>query len=116
MSSYVQDGDNIDFTATDALVAGTLVQIAGLAGILNPKPDGSAIASGDLVSARVKGIVRIPNSGVAFADGGLVGYDQSADEAVATTTGDFDIGRAVGAFADSTATVDVLLNAYGTSA
>lgn len=113
MSRYVQDGENIDFVASGALVAGTLVQIAGKVGILNPKPDGTDIVSGDLVSARVTGIVAIPYGSGSFTDGEAVGYDQSLDTAVesADVNSDFDAGKAVGAQDGSSGEILVLLNA-----
>lgn len=112
MSRFVQDGNEIEFTAAGAHVPGTLVQVAGKVGILNPKADGTAIVSGDLVSARIKGVVAIPYGSGTFTDGEAVGYDQSADTAVESASGDsdFDAGTCVGGAGSGDSEVLVLLN------
>ena len=95
-AKFHQDGKHLDFTAVGTEVTGDLIEIAGGVGIVDPKADGTDYEAGDLGSVTVYGIVELDNSGVAFSDGGLVGYDATAKDAVATTTGDFDVGTSVG--------------------
>lgn len=109
MSRFHKDGNEINFVAAGTEVIGGLIQIAGTVGIVNPTHDGANPSAGDDCVARIKGIVEVPNSGIAPADGTAIGYDQSADEAVAAAGGDFDIGHAVGAHTVNDAFIKVLL-------
>ena len=95
-AKYHQRGEHLDFTAVGDEVAGDLMQIGGGIGIVDPKPDGTAYEAGDLASATVVGIVELDNSGVAFSDGDVVGYDATDKDAVVAAGGDFDVGTSVG--------------------
>ena len=103
MASFHTEGDSLPLPAT-GYTAGTMVEVAGKVGIVN-----ADFAVGQASEARITGTVRVANSGVVFADGVKVGYDVDNDNAVATTTGDFDIGTAVGDFGTGDAVI-VLLN------
>ena len=109
MARYVQQGDKLDVTFGATTASGALISIAGKIGIVDPKSDGSAYESGEMGSATIVGVVELVNSGVVFADGATVGYDESADEAVAGGAGDLDAGTCVGG-ASATDPVRVLLN------
>lgn len=109
MSRFHKDGNEINFVAAGTEVVGGLIQIAGTVGIVNPTHDGANPAAGDDCVARIKGIVEVPNSGIAPADGTEIGYNQGADTAVAAGAGDFNIGRAVGAHTANDSHVKVLL-------
>lgn len=109
MSSFHSSGEHLDYTPTEDTAAGSIRQVAGVAGIANvdlPADEVGALA--------IRGTVKVPNSGVAFIDGAIVGYDEAADEAVAAGGGDYDIGTSVGA-AGTTDEVVVLLNARPTT-
>lgn len=106
MSYYHSSGEHLDYTPNADVTAGAIRRVGGQAGVANV--DIPADTTGALA---VRGTVKVPNSGIAFADGALVGYDEATDTAVATTTGDYDIGRAVGAHGAGDAEVVVLLNA-----
>lgn len=109
MSNYREDDKHVTFTAAGTLVAGALIEIAGAVGIVDAKPDGTSWAAGELASATIRGQVDVPNSGIIFAAGATVGYDESADEAVVAAGGDFDCGVAVIAAAAADPYVRVLL-------
>ena len=95
MNQYLYDGKHIKIQHTGAAVAGNLIQIGGEVGIIDPKPDGSDWASGELGTVTCDGVVEIENSGVVFAYGAAVGYDATDNDAVAGAGGDFDAGICV---------------------
>ena len=92
MAKFLQDARHIDIEPAAQTAAGTLVEIGGTVGIVDPKPDGTPWEAGELGSVSIRCAVEIDNSGVVLAYGAPVGYDATADEAVATTLGDFDCG------------------------
>lgn len=95
MAKFYQDGRHIDFIATAETAAGTLMQIGTTVGIVDPKPDGTAWAIGELMSLSIGCVVELDNSGVAFDFGDAVGYDGTDNDAVAAAGGDFDCGVCV---------------------
>ena len=102
MSTFHTEGDSLDVLASTVLSAGTLYQFGAQVGIANADS-----AAGEAGAIRITGTVLIPNpDGVDFADGVLVGYVATTDKCIATTTGDFDAGTAVGSY---TGTEDVLV-------
>ena len=111
MAMYKQDNKHLDVVVgAGGAAIGILIEIGGVVGIVDPQPEGRAWAEGELGSATIRGVVEIDNSGVVFADGATVGYDQVADTAVAAAGGTFDCGTCVGG-AGATDPVRVLLNA-----
>lgn len=95
MSRFYQDGQHLDYTPDADVPGGAIRQIAGLAGIANV--DIPADVTGALC---VEGVVIVISDGTAaFAEGATVGYDESADRAVAAGAGDYDIGIALYAVA-----------------
>ena len=105
MNHYHSDGKHLDYTPGSDVAAGTLVQVGGQAGIVD-----NDIQAGVLGAVTVRGTVKLDNSGVVFADGAVVGYDEAGNNAVAAAGGDFDCGKCVGGAAASEQVV-VLLNA-----
>lgn len=105
MSYYHSSGEHLDYTPSADVPAGSIRQVAGVAGIANV-----ALPADEVGALAIRGTVRVPNSGITFADGVVVGYDEAADEAVAAGTGDYDIGTSVGDVG-TTDEVTVLLNA-----
>lgn len=104
MNHLYSEGDSLDYTPVAAKSAGELVEIGGKVGILS-----NDLEAGQLGAARIKGVIKLDNSGVVFADGATVGYDATAMNAVVAAGGDFDCGTCVGgAAADEQVTV--LLN------
>lgn len=104
MNHFYSEGDSLDYTPDSAKSAGELVEIGGKVGILS-----NDLEAGQLGAARIKGVIKLDNSGVIFADGATVGYDATDKDAVAAGDGDFNCGTCVGgAAADEQVTV--LLN------
>ena len=105
MSTYLKEASILSMVAAADWKAGDLTtHSTGLVGQVVVD-----VASGEMASVRVEGVVEVVNSGVVFAAGALVGIDAQG-EAVATTTGVFDAGAAeLGAGA--TDPVRVVLNA-----
>lgn len=95
MAMYKTDGKHVDLTVAAQTKAGTLVQIGSRIGIVDPHPEGRDWQAGEDGVATVRGTVEIDNSGVAFAYGATVGYDQTNDQAVVAAGGDFDVGPCV---------------------
>ena len=92
MADFLQDARHIHIVPAAETAAGTLVQVGSTVGIVDPKPDGTPWAAGELGSVSIRCAVEIANSGVVFAYGADVGYDAAADEAVVAAGGDFDCG------------------------
>jgi len=111
MSAYYKDGDNINLVvAGAALPSGVLTQVAGQAGIVQPKHDNTDYEIGEVAVVRVKGIVKIPNPNTVTAtDGATIGYATATDVATAGGAGDFDAGTCVAADSD-VSRIAVLLN------
>lgn len=106
MARKVRSDEVLHWTADAAYTAGTLIQHdTGKIGVVV-----NDVESGAECALEIGVQVEVDNSGVIFAAGATVGYDQSADNAVAAAGGDFDIGKAVNA-ATATEKVLVLLNA-----
>lgn len=83
MGNYVQDGDLIDYTPSQAVSAGQVVQIGTLVGVA-PRP----IAANALGALAVKGVFFFPKptgSGTNYAQGSRVYWYQS--NAVTGVTG-----------------------------
>jgi len=106
MARKVKSDDTINWVADADYTAGTLIEHAsGKVGVIV-----NDVLSGETCTLELNVTVEIDNSGVIFADGATVGYDQSADNAVVAAGGDFDCGKAVQA-ATATQKVLVMLNA-----
>lgn len=110
MARYLQDSRHVNIQPVAQTAAGALVQIGSTVGIVDSKPDGTPWESGELGSISIRCIAEVDNSGVVFAYGATVGYDETADEAVAAAGGDFDAGVCVNpGGATATDKVQVLL-------
>ena len=95
MANYLQDSRHVNIQLAAETAAGALVEIGSTIGIVDSKPDGTNWAIGELGSISIRCIVEVDNSGVVLAYGAAVGYDATADEAVAAAGGDFDAGVCV---------------------
>jgi len=110
VAKYLQDSRHVNIQLAAETAAGALVEIGNTVGIVDPKPDGTNWAIGELGSISIRCIVELDNSGVAFAYGATVGYDATDDDAVAAAGGDFDCGVCVNpGGAGTTDKVQVLL-------
>ena len=105
MAQKKYTSDVVHFTASADTLSGALIELGvGLVGIVV-----NDVVSGDMRAAEPYVQVLINNSGVAYTAGDTVGYDASADEAVAAAGGDFDVGKAVNDAGTSEAVL-VMLN------
>lgn len=97
MSSFHKDGKEVDFIApAGGAKQGTIIQVAGTVGIVNPTHDNVDLAVGEKGVARIVGVVMVPNpDSVVVAEGGLVEYALATDKITAQAGGDYDIGHAV---------------------
>lgn len=66
--------------------------------------------SGDQIAVATTGIFELANDGNAVVAGALLDWDNTNNECVATTTGDFHVGRAIAASTASDTLVEVDLN------
>lgn len=104
----LKEHGTIDFTAGAALVAGQVLQVAGRAGVVTGL---KGFASGEKASVQVEGQFEVASaSGTTFAAGVLADWDDTAKLAVATTTGDFNLGRVSRAKVSGELTVLIDLN------
>ena len=92
MANFYQDARHVDIIPAAETAAGTFIALGGTVGIVDPKPDGTPWAAGELGSASIRCAVEVDNSGVVFAVGDTVGYSNANDNAVAALGGDLDIG------------------------
>lgn len=105
-ATKVGEFDEIKFTAAAALVAGGIVQVGGLAGVVEGL---SGVAAGEKANARIKGQYDVAAaSGTTFAEGAAVQWNNTTKLAVAS--GDFAIGKAVAAKVSGTTVVRVQFN------
>lgn len=89
MKNFVQPGKNIEYANPAAIESGIPAQIGALVGIASGKYE--AAEKGIYA---LEGVFKIPKaSGFVAAIGVAVDYDESAGEAVATTTGDYGLGK-----------------------
>lgn len=109
VSTYVQDGESVDYTPAVAVAAGDIVQIS----------DGRAAYSPDAIAAAQKGAVSVcgfvtiaKTASIVILDGGRVYFDFSANKAhyMKVNDQDFYVGRAVGDSIGTATTVVVALN------
>ena len=100
-TNYVQEGNVIEFTATQAYSSGDVVVIGGLLGIaLNN------VANGAQGQAQIKGVFSVPKvSAAVIAAGESLTYDVSASE--------FDDDQATAAAGDITGPAAVAVEAKG---
>lgn len=74
-------------------------------------PSESTAETASPPTGRISGVHHVPNpDGTAFAQGTKVAYDATNNKAVATTTGDFELGPAFTAYVAGKQSVAVLLN------
>jgi predicted RecA/RadA family phage recombinase len=92
MAKRIQNGDSIDYTAVADITAGTIISIAGQAGVVN-----TDLEAGELGSAEVTGVYEVPKaSGLVVAEGVTVYWDMVALTAVLASSGNtIVLGRSV---------------------
>jgi len=91
---------------------GEIVQAGGRAGVvLGLNADALKSGKTTAVDTGAKAEVKSVNSSVTFTEGATVGWDDTANEAVAGGAGDFDIGKAEQATTTNGDPVRVLFNA-----
>jgi predicted RecA/RadA family phage recombinase len=102
---FVQEGASLDYTPTSAVLAGTVVVQSGLVGIT--KLDIAANILGALCVEGVFDVAKAVSTGVTFAYGDKVFWDNTAKVAVATSAGGANklMGTCVKAAANADATV-----------
>ncbi len=92
-AEFIQEGNALDYTPIADKVAGDVVQRAGLCGVVI-----NDIVANDKGAVQITGVIKVPiATGVSFTEGAEVEWDDTGKEAVAATSGDFDMGRAVDA-------------------
>jgi len=105
MKTLLASGDTVQITATGTLTGGTGVLIGQLFGV----PESSAV-SGQKVTIRVRGIVTLAKtSALAIDIGDAVYWDAGNSVVNKTSAAQKEVGIAVSAAANPSATVDVLL-------
>lgn len=107
---FVHDGDAIDFTPEANTAAGTVVVQGDLVGVT--KRDIKANELGALAVTGVFDLAKPAGSGVTFAAGAKVYFDDAADLAAATDGDGANrfVGKAVKPAADADTTVRVRLS------
>lgn len=120
-SKFVQEGLNIDYTATAAAVsAGDIVEQSGQAGQIV-----SDLARYAVGSMRISGVVDVQKDASAITDGLMVGWDADGTTVNGATTGaltgtlasmDFVVGRALEAAGTDVADCKVSLNSIAPQA
>lgn len=106
-TTYVQDGNYVDYTPGADVTSGAVVVQGDLVGVA-VRP----IAANTLGSLAVEGIFDFPKStagGSAITAGTTVYWNAGAQQATATASGNKLIGKTVKAAADADATVRVRL-------
>jgi len=107
-ATYVQVGDSVDYTPGADVAAGDVVVQGDLVGV-SPR----------LIKANVQGAIAVTGvydftkstaGGSAIAAGVLVYWDDTANQARTTASGNKLIGKSVKAAADADATVRVRMN------
>jgi predicted RecA/RadA family phage recombinase len=107
-TTFVHDGDAIDYTPSSAVAVGQVVVQGDLIGIAR-----SAIAANALGSLAVKGVFDVPKAtgaGSGIAVGTTVYWDATNSVATATAGSNKVLGKTVLAAADGDATVRVRLH------
>ena len=107
-ATYRYPGDEIHVaSAAAAQNAGDVVQVGGLAGVVEGL---SNIEVGDPMNVRVKGVFEVASaSATVFAEGATVNWDDTAKLAI-TAAGDWTLGKAAKAKANGETVVSVILN------
>ncbi|GIW56318.1 MAG: hypothetical protein KatS3mg082_2722 [Nitrospiraceae bacterium] len=105
---YVHEGGSIDYTPAADVAAGDVVVQADLVGVA--KLD---IKAGQLGALAVDGVfdfAKALGAGTAIAVGAVVYWDDAANQATTTATGNKQVGKCVRAASDNDATVRVKLS------
>lgn len=107
-ATYLHDPDIVKFTAASAVAAGEVLQHGGEAVVNQGLNDA---VTGDPIVARRRGVLTVTAaSALTRSVGDTVGWDDTANEAVAGGAGDFDIGKARVAKTSGQTTIVVGLN------
>ena len=105
---YKKDGDAVNYTPVAAVAAGDVVVQGSLVGVAK-----LPIAAGALGALHVVGVFQFPKatgSSSAITAGALVYWDDSADVATTTSSGNTLIGKCTLAGADAVATIEARLD------
>lgn len=106
-ATYRNHGDEVRVaSAAGALSDGDVVQVAGLAGVVE-----GPVVTGDPYNVRVKGQFDVSSaSGTTFSAGARVEWDDTNNLAVASGNGDFVLGNAAKAKISGETVVRVIFN------
>ena len=108
MTTFVHDGDSIDYTPAADVAGGDVVVQEDLVGVV--KLD---IKAGELGALAVKGVFDFPKdtgAGTGIAAGKIVYWDAGADFATETAAGNKLLGKSILDAADTDGTVRVRLS------
>jgi len=105
-----KDGNRADFVAAADQEAGDILKIGASAIVGVVAKDVESGADGVMQLNGIFSVVK--NTSTAFVVGAEVEWDDTAKEAVAATTGDFDIGTCLVAAAAADERVILVLNRY----
>lgn len=108
MTTFIHDGDAIDYTPTADVAAGDVVVQADLVGVA--KLDILANTLGSLSVVGVFDFPKATGAGTALATGTTVYWDDAANVATSTAAGNKQIGKVVKGASDGDAVVRVRMN------
>jgi predicted RecA/RadA family phage recombinase len=105
-AKFVQVGDAIDYTPGSAVAAGDVIVQGDLIGVTK-----LPIAANQLGALHVDGIFDFAkNTGVSFTVGQILYWDDTANQATATSSGNKQIGKCVKAAGTSDTTVRIRMS------
>ncbi|MCB1349291.1 MAG: DUF2190 family protein [Maritimibacter sp.] len=105
MRNYIQNGDTITFTSSEAVQSGQGVVMGALFGIA-----ASDAAADEAFEAAVTGVFELPKAAGVISAGAKVYWKADTENVTTTATGNQLIGAATAAAADAATTVAVRLN------
>jgi len=105
MKTLLSSGETVQITASGTVTGGTGLLTGQLFGV----PEHSGV-SGDLITVRVRGVVTIAKtSALAISVGDTLYWDDTGKVVNKTSSAQKEVGVAVSAAADPSATVEMLL-------
>jgi len=107
-ATFVHEGASIDFTPAADVAAGDVVVQGDLVGVA--KLDIKANKLGALAVEGVFDFAKATGAGTAIAVGALVYWNDAANQATTTATGNKQIGKSVRAAGDNDTTIRVKLS------
>lgn len=105
MKNYIQKGDTLPFTSSEAIAAGDGVIMGALFGVAATSADANVPFEASLI-----GVFELPKVAGAITAGAKVYWKADTSNVTTTASGNRLIGAAVSAAADAATTVVVRLN------